>query len=233
VSQQQVWQDGIRWFKLQFGPAIQNATNGSPFHLDFITAIAMQESFEVWGRAYKTKTPAEVLDVCTGDIIDAPGRSAFPKNRAALEAVPNGPQMFQIARNAFVAMAQVATEYQKYVANPDKFCHAFGIFQYDIQEFQRDSAFFLNQDWGSFQNCMTKCLAELNAKWQVVYPHKKTLDDTELFYVAVAYNCGRADLGKSYRDQGFVSDGKHYGAWIEDFTTLSRNTPAAPTPAEV
>ena len=43
-----------------------------------------------------------------------------------------GRQMFKIARKALEDMAQIATEYKKYVKDKDKFCHAFGIFQYDI-----------------------------------------------------------------------------------------------------
>jgi hypothetical protein len=61
-----------------------------------LTAIAVQETFENWGKAFKTIAVADVLAVCVGDILDAPKRSksAFPNNRAALEAVPNGKAMF-------------------------------------------------------------------------------------------------------------------------------------------
>ena len=36
---------------------------------------------------------------------------------------------------------------------------------------------------------------ELHTAWGAVYPHKKTLNDTELVYVAIAYNQGQDDHG--------------------------------------
>ena len=78
----------IAWFKKQFGPQISVATKGTPFHLDFMTAIALQETYEVWGRAYRSgKTPTEVLQLCVGDILDSDGGrdpKAFPQNRRVL-----------------------------------------------------------------------------------------------------------------------------------------------------
>jgi len=49
--------------------------------------------------------------------------------------------MFKIARQALEDMAEVAPEYKKYLKNKNKFRHAFGIFQYDIQAFTHDSEF--------------------------------------------------------------------------------------------
>jgi hypothetical protein len=40
--------DDIRWFKQQFGSKIDVATAGTPFSLDMLTAIACQESGELW-----------------------------------------------------------------------------------------------------------------------------------------------------------------------------------------
>jgi hypothetical protein len=155
MTQQQDMQAAIGWFKKQFASATSSGAQGTPFHLDFLTAVAIQETYEVWGRAYKTKTVPQVLEVCVGDILDKSGGrdpNAFPNDRAALERAPNGQRMFQIARQALVAMADVATEYKKYLRNQNKFCHAFGIYQYDIQAFPHDPDYFLNKDWdGLFQ----------------------------------------------------------------------------------
>ena len=221
----------IGWFKKQFQDGINAAVKDTPFHLDFLTALALQECYEVWGRAYKTKTVPEVLQLCTGDIIDAGGGrdpNAFPQNRAVLERAPNGTQMFQIARQAFEDMAQIATEYQKYLKNSNKFCHAFGIFQYDIQAFPHDSDYFLNKDWGDFSKCLGKCLMELHVAWGKTYPGRNKLSDTQLIYVAIAYNKGSADITKSIK-QGFKAKGdpKYYGEYIRDYMALSEATPAA------
>ncbi len=45
--------DAISWFKGQFGAPIQAAVEGTPFSLDMLTAIAMQETYYIWGDLYK------------------------------------------------------------------------------------------------------------------------------------------------------------------------------------
>jgi hypothetical protein len=223
--------EAIAWFKKQFAADINAAAQGTPFHLDFLTALAIQESYEVWGRAHKTKTPAEVLELCVGDILDASGGRnphAFPQSRTVLEKAPNGLQMFKIARQALVDMANVAAEYKKYLKNKNKFCHAFGIFQYDIQAFKHDPDYFLNKEWAHFSKCIGKCLMELHEKWGSTYPKKVKLTDKELVYVAIAYNKGSVDTKKSFR-QGFKAKGdkKYYGEYIWDYMQLAKETPPA------
>jgi hypothetical protein len=232
MNQEPKMQDAIGWFKKQFTTDINAAVLGTPFHLDFLTAIAIQETYEVWGRAYKVKTVSEVLELCVGDILDASGGRdphAFPQSRAVLERAPNGPQMFKIARQSFEMMAEVATEYKKYLKNKNKFCHAFGIFQYDIQAFTHDPDYFLNRDWRNFPKCLEKCLMELHTSWGATYPKKTKLSDKELVYVAIAYNQGHADIKKTFK-QGYKGKGdkKYYGEYIWDYMVLSKNTPPAP-----
>lgn len=223
--------DGIAWFKKNFSAPILAATAGTPYHVDFLAAIAVQETFEVWGRCFNTKPVADVLALCVGDILDAPRRdvNAFPNNRAILEAhQPDGAKMFQIGRQAFVDMAQVAVEYQKFLGNQNKFCHAYGMFQYDIQAFLTDPGYFLNKEWGDFTKCLGKCIDELNVKKKKVFPNKAVLNDSDLVYVAIAYNCGHADINKGF-NQGFQDDAGHfYGQNIHDFMVLSKATPPAP-----
>ena len=217
--------------KNQFAGIINTAVEGEPFNLDFLTAIAIQESYEVWGRAYKAKTPSEVLKLCVGDILDASGGrdpKAFPQSRAVLERAPRGAEMFKIARQALEDMAEVAPEYKKYLKNKNKFCHAFGIFQYDIQAFTHDSDYFLNRDWGDFPKCLGKCLMELHESWGRTYPNKKKLSDKEMVYVAIAYNQGHADTKKSFK-QGYKGKGdtKYYGEYIWDYMQLSKGISVA------
>jgi hypothetical protein len=146
MSSQHDLKAAIGWFKKQFATDVNAAVPGTPFHIDFLTALALQETYEVWGRAYKDKSVLEVIELCVGDILDASGGrdpKAFPQSRAVLERAPNGRRMFQIARDAFEGMTQVATQYKRYLKNPNKFCHAFGIFQYDIQAFPHDSDYLI------------------------------------------------------------------------------------------
>jgi hypothetical protein len=161
----------IAWFNKQFTADIAKAIQEMPFPVDFLTALALQESYEVWGRAYQIKTVPEVLELCVGDISDASsGRNphAFPQNRAVLERAPGGREMFKIARHAFECMTEVAPSTRNTLKNKNKFCHALGIIQYDIQAFTHDSDYFFNWDWRDFSKCLAKCLMELNASWAVL-----------------------------------------------------------------
>src|SRR5262249_39843091 len=113
--------EAIAWFKKQFGADIDAAVKNTPFNLDMLVAIALQETYYIWRRVFRDRPLAEVLALCVGDTLDAPRRSvsAFPANREELEGVSNGKRMFAIARAALEAMAQVAPEYKKTLRNED------------------------------------------------------------------------------------------------------------------
>src|SRR3954465_11525783 len=93
-------QEGMGWFKHNFAAAIRHGAAGTPFTVDMLTAVAVQETFSIWGRMFQTLPVAKILELCVGDTLDAPNRSAFPIDKAALVAAPNGAQMFAIARQA-------------------------------------------------------------------------------------------------------------------------------------
>jgi hypothetical protein len=231
VAQSQDLQQAIGWFKGQFTNPINAAVKETPFHVDFFTAVAIQESYEIWGRAYKIKSVSELLELCVGDILDASGGRnprAFPQSRAVLERAPRGKEMFKIAGHALESMAEVAIEYKKYLKNKNKFCHAFGIFQYDIQAFTHDADYFIYRDWCEFPKCLDKCLMELHRAWGATFPKKKKLSDKELIYVAIAYNQGHADPKKTFKQvYKAKGDEKYYGEHIWDYLKLSKATPAA------
>lgn len=232
--------DAIGWFKKQFGSDVQSALNGTLFTLDMLVAIALQETYVIWKNVYKTKPRNEVLELCVGDTLDAvasePGEhtraaEAFPQSRKVLEDAPRGPEMFKIARDALLAASKVTHMFDKAVKNPDKFCHGFGLFQYDLQAFKTgDADYFLKKQWVLFPVCLSKCVAVLKAKKKEKYPDNVILSETEMAYVAVAYNWGskRTDLNKDFRLQGHLSnDGRRYGANFWDFMQLSKKTPAS------
>jgi len=63
--------DAMAWFKGQFGAQIQAGIQTTPFSVDMLTAIAVQETFEIWGALYQSLPVDEVLELCVGDTLDA------------------------------------------------------------------------------------------------------------------------------------------------------------------
>jgi hypothetical protein len=221
--------EGMAWFKKSFGGQVDAALAGTPFSADLLTAIAVQESYECWGGIFKTRPLSEVLKLCVGDTLDASGgRTVFPVNKAQLLASSKGDAMFAIARQALLDVGSVNAVYHKLAAsNPDKFCHAFGIFQYDIQYFPGNPDFFLNQRWYDFGACLNQCLAELRGALAGTYGASKTaLTDDESVYVAIAYNTGpkHTHVGAGYK-QGHESDGVFYGESIAQYLDMAHNIP--------
>jgi hypothetical protein len=222
--------EGMTWFKNQFRNAIQAATAGTPITLDLVTAIAMQESYsDAWGLIYKTMPVDEILMRCVGDTFDAPNRSAFPVDKAALlaPAIPNGQQMFDIAREALTMLAGFNHGYSAVSRNPNKFCHGYGIFQYDIQFFKEiDPDFFLQKKWYSFDECLQKCLGELTSGAKQLYPGNNNLTDEQLTYVAIGYNigAGKVRLDGGFK-QGHEDDGIFYGENIDRYLRLAHAVP--------
>ena len=215
--------DAARWFRTTFGPKIEAGTAGTPFIADLLTAIAIQETYEIWGRVYQTLPVDDVLKVCVGDVIGEPKRGVFPKTKSELLAAPRGVEMFDIAHESLAALAEHATEYQKYAANPDRFCHAFGIFQYDIQFFRDDPDFFLQRRWYSFDECLARCVAELKRVLRRTFgPGKTTLNEIESVYVAIGYNSGSVKITAGLK-QGFKdSSGKYYGEYVADYLQTAK-----------
>src|SRR6185295_15525641 len=161
--------DDMRWFKQQFQTKIDAGLQGTPFSLDFMTALACQETGEVWPILRKKDLSLDrIVELCVGDTIDfnpttGKGRKAFPRNKAALVAVPNGQKMFDVARQALLDMAQFIPGYQGAASLPNKFCHGFGIFQFDLQFFESghpesDPDYFLERKYVDFNACLGKAL---------------------------------------------------------------------------
>src|SRR4030095_5640240 len=156
--------DDMRWFKDNFHGKIETALQGSPFTLDLLTALACQETGEVWPilRKQQQLSVDRILELCVGDTLDSDrGRRAFPKTKAELVAAPNGQQMFNIARQALVDMAAFVRSYRGAASRPNKFCHGFGIFQFDIQFFKTEPEYFLQKRYADFDECLKKCIGEL------------------------------------------------------------------------
>jgi peptidoglycan hydrolase-like protein with peptidoglycan-binding domain len=222
--------EAIQWFKNTFNEHLEAAVAGTPFSVDMLAAIAHQETGYIWGPLVDKKlSTGKVLALCVGDTLDADkGRTAFPKTKSDLLAAPRGDKMFAIARQALMEMAQYTSSYSGAVKNPNKFCHGFGIFQYDLQFFKKDPAFFLRKKWKDFAACAAKCVEELkDALKRQGWTNKTTLSDTEKVYVAIAYNKGRANPALGFK-QGYKSKsedgrGTYYGENIFEFLRIARS----------
>src|SRR5258705_7450308 len=103
----------ILWFKTQFQSQVEPALANTPLTVDFIAAIACQETGELWPvLRRKPLTTAQALALCAGDTLDADrGRSAFPTTKADLLSEPRGAEMFEIAHQALVNMAAYIPAY--------------------------------------------------------------------------------------------------------------------------
>ena len=221
--------EDILWFKHQFHKEINSAVSGGPFSVDMITAIACQETGEIWPILRKSSLNiGQILELCVGDTIDGSttkgkkGRLAFPRTKDKLVAAPNGDQMFNLARQALVNLAKYVSSYKSAAAKADKFCHGFGIFQYDLQFFLKDPDYFLQMRYANFTNCLGKCLIELRAALKRLGWHNKTsLSDFEMACVAIAYNTGRFKPSKELK-QGYFDGQKYYGEAFFDFLRMSK-----------
>lgn len=216
--------EDILWFKQQFHHDIEIAVHGTPFTLDMLTAIACQETGYIWHVLRKQALSTEkILELCVGDTLDAnAGRKAFPRTKADLLARTNGEQMFAIARQALVDMARFINGYKTVAAHPDKFCHGFGIFQYDLQFFPEDPEYFLLKRYADFGACLHKCLGELrNALKRIGWQVKASLSDYEAACVAIAYNTGGFKPAKGLK-QGHFNGVTYYGEQFFDYLRLSQ-----------
>lgn len=223
----------IAWFKSTFQADIQTGLAGTPFHPDLITAIACQETGYIWQVLRKKNLPVKrILELCVGDTLDSSGgRGAFPQTKSDLVAAPGGQGMFDIARQALVDMAQYIPGYAASAAKPNKFCHGFGILQYDLQFFKTDPGFFLDKHYAVFGECLKKAVAELKSGlrklgWQA----KTSLTPYEMACLAITYNTGRFKPNKGLK-QGYFNGTQYYGEAFYDFLQLVRTVPAPDAPA--
>ena len=216
------------WFKQQFRGEIEAAVQGTPFTLDMLTALACQETGEVWPILRKTDLSLDrILELCVGDTLDdTAGRSAFPKNKAELVAFPRGSEMFGVARQALEDMAKFVASYRGAASRPNKFCRGFGIFQFDLQFFKKEPDYFLQKHYANFGRCLAKCIEELRtAQGEVPGLAGKTrLTDLEMAHVAIAYNTGRFRPSRGLK-QGFQDkvSKKFYGEFFFEFLRMAHN----------
>jgi hypothetical protein len=226
--------DDIRWFKKTFHRQISTETPDTQFSLDLLVAIAAQETGNIWAPLHDQVSVEKLLELCVGDVLDSDnGRKAFPPTKADLLAVQRGDEMFAIARDALVQMAVYVPGYASSAKKPNKFCHGFGIFQYDLQFFKVDPEYFLERRWRRFGASLAKCLEELGAAARRIgLANRLALTDLERVHVAIAYNSGSFKPSKGLQ-QGYFDGKQFYGERVMDFLRLSRTVESPSADAAV
>lgn len=225
----------ILWFKRQFAARIASAVEGTPLGVDLVVAIACQETGFIWSTLRRKRMPIErILELCVGDTIDARADGSgrpFPKHRSDLLSHPQGAAMFAIARQALVDMAAHIPGYERSVANPDKFCRGYGLFQRDLQHFRTDPDYFLSRRYARFDDTLAMCIDELKRGVRTLgLERRRSLGNEALAQVAIVYNTGRFRPERGLR-QGHFDGQRHYGesvfAYLRLSKTVSIDEPAA------
>jgi len=225
--------DDIRWFKTEFLAPIETAVASTPLPADLLVALACQETGYLWAPMRRKGLPTErILALCVGDTLDADGgRQAFPRTRQELLQAPRGAEMFAIARQALVDMAVHVPGYQTVARRATKFCHGFGVFQYDLQYFKSDPDYFLRRDYEHFELSLARCLEELRgALRRLGFEDRDTLSDLEAAQVAIVYNTGSYKPAKGLK-QGYNDGQRYYGEAVFDYLRLSRSVAVPSAPA--
>lgn len=213
----------VLWFKTQFETPVREAVAGTPLSVDLLTAIACQETGSLWGAMRRKGLPLErIVALCVGDTLDADkGRAAFPRTRAELEAAPRGKEMFAIARQALLDMAEHVPGYAAVAKQPSKFCHGFGVFQLDLQFFRVEPDYFLNREYEGFDHTLARCVRELKgALVKLDFAERNTLTDLECAMVGIVYNTGRYRPAKGLK-QGHFDGRRFYGEAILDYVRMA------------
>lgn len=215
----------IEWFKNTFHADLAKATRGTIFDPDMLIAIAAQETGSLWSPMRRKGLPdEEIVRLCCGDTLDEDrGRRAFPRTKADLVAVPNGQRMFDIARAALLMMSEHVPGYGFAKNRVNKFCHGFGVFQYDLQHFKTDPAYFLEKRYEVFEHTLGKAMDELlSAARKRGLNERGSITDLEFCTIAITYNTGGYRQSKGLK-QGHFDGSKFYGEHIRDYVAIARS----------
>jgi hypothetical protein len=189
------------WLVRHFGPqmrAIIEETPATPFGIDLLCGIVCQETAYAWLPFIDQLTPAQIL---ARSVYDASGdaanttRSAFPKNTAAFRERYGNAFTDMLIREANETRAQRGMGPKAWVYK------GYGIFQYDLQHVANDEAFFRDRLWRDFDECLSRAVAELMAKFAT---------KGELWAAVKAYN------GSGARAEQYKENVKIFTAWAKD-----------------
>lgn len=204
-------QDAFDWFSNNFLDEIKAQTEGTPYTPRMILAVSMQETYYLWSGLYKDLPVERVLELCVGDTISS-SRSAWPSSYFQIMLTAEGRKLYKVARSALKDIAKYDSGYAGVARKKTKFCHGFGIFQYDMQHFHRSKDFFLDRKWSDFSRCLKEFLRELDEAQQRAFGTvKPELTDADFVWTAIAYNAGSVNLSGGLQQGHRDGSGQYYG----------------------
>jgi hypothetical protein len=149
------------WLLRHFAPQIERAVQGTPLDANLVAAIACKETANVWLGWIDRLSPADVLARCVFDGSgDVPGtsRGAFPRNAAEFRA-----RVGDALTDALIEEANETRKLRGY--GPQRWLYkGYGLFQYDLQHFDTDPAFFRDRLWRNFDDCIDRFMQEMRRK---------------------------------------------------------------------
>jgi hypothetical protein len=188
-----------RWLASNFGESMQRAVVGTPFGLELICGIACKETGPMWlGFVDRGLTSGDILGRAIGDASgDYPNtsRSAFPQDTPTFRRAFGDEFADMLIAEANASRALRGWGPKQWVYK------GYGIFQYDLQHVNVDTAFFKDKQWYSLDACLQRAVGELKKKFQRT---------GELWAAVKAYN-GSGPRADAYRD-----DVKVLTAWAKD-----------------
>lgn len=152
---------GNAWLLSNFGTKLAAATQGKPYDVPILAAIACKETGYLWiGRTQRYR-PDELLALMIGDPLgDYPGskRKAYPQNGTVFRADYGDAFADDLIAEANKARAMQGWTPRQYLYN------GYGLFQYDLQHVRRDRAFFEQHLWYDIDSCLQRVVSELDRK---------------------------------------------------------------------
>lgn len=149
------------WLFRNFSAQINQIIQGTPVDAELVAAIACKETANVWLSWIDRLGPADVLARCVFDGSgDVPGtsRSAFPRNAADFRA-----RVGDALTDQLIEEANETRKLRGYA--PQRWLYkGYGIFQYDLQHFEKDPGFFRDRGWASMEACLDRFMKEMQDK---------------------------------------------------------------------
>ncbi|MCC7284159.1 MAG: hypothetical protein IT556_17385 [Acetobacteraceae bacterium] len=151
------------WLLLNFGPEIRKAVEGKPYDVAIACAIACKETGPMWVSRIDKHKPAEILALQVGDASgDFPNtsRKAFPRNTAAFRS-RYGDEFTEM----LIGEANKARTVRGF--SPAKWVYkGYGLFQYDLQNVEKDEEFFRKKLWYNMDSCLERFTLILDSKFK-------------------------------------------------------------------
>ena len=92
----------------------------------------------------------------------------------------------------------------------------------------------MQKEWSDIATCIGKVVVELRQAMQRQgWANKSTLTDTEKVYVAIAYNCGRANPALGFKQGHRSDDGRFYGENVFEFLRIAQSISIRPRGKQV